>query len=144
MAFYPLCVHVCLRQVVLDENSCPSIFIGMFWSHYWPALRLWSAMRYMLQSTLSLMWPLLLTHWQCNLTRLMTCSMTSLGEASRSQPHWGVWSGGGVWTAGSLTDLSGGQIKLVCDSGGVCLLSVIFYKIEVIRNRFSSLKVVRK
>ncbi len=89
------CVHMCLRQVVLDENSCPSIFIGMFWSHYWPALRLWSAMRYMLQSTLSLMWPLLLTHWQCNLTRLMTCSMTSLGEASRPQPHWGVWSGGG-------------------------------------------------
>lgn len=74
-----------------DENSCLSIFIGMFWSHYWPALRPRSAMHYMLPSTLSLMWPLLLTHWQCNLTRLMTCSMTSLCEASRSQPRWGVW-----------------------------------------------------
>lgn len=52
-----------------------------------------AAMRYMLQSTLSLMWPLLPTHRQCNLTKLMTCSMTSLREASPSQPHRGFgWS----------------------------------------------------
>lgn len=83
----------CLRRVVLDENSCSSIFIRMFWSHYWPAFRLWAAMRYMLQSTLGLMWPLLLTHWQCNLTKLMTCSMTSLREASHSLPRLGESDG---------------------------------------------------
>lgn len=82
------CLHTCV--CVLDENNCFSIFIWTFLSHYWPAFRLWSAMHHMLQSTLNLMWPLLLTHWQCNLTRLMTCSMTSLCQASRSQPLWRV------------------------------------------------------
>lgn len=94
LSFYCRDLHgllffVWLRWVVSDKNSCPSIFIKMFWSHYWPAFRRWAAMRYMLQSTLSLMWPLLLTHWQCNLTKLMTCSMTSLREASHTQPHRG-------------------------------------------------------
>lgn len=129
-----LCAYVCLGQLVLDENSCSSIFIGMFGSHYWPAFRLWSAMHYMLPSTLSLMWPLLLSHWQCNLTRLMTCSMTSLGEASRSQPHWGVWSEGGMCELQdpSLTSWSTTQIGLFSlrDSGGVCLFCVIFYDIK--------------
>ena len=37
---------------------------------------------------------------------------------------------GDVWTAGALSDLSGAQIKLACDSGWVCLLCVIFIKLK--------------
>lgn len=51
------------------------------------------------------------------------------------------FSQGVVWAAGSFGELSGAQIKLVCDSGWVFLPCVIHHYFEAVCNRFSYLKI---